>query len=102
MKSPVLGQSDFFQALKLVVMLFVGQTFMTVIFWIGVTSTVWPINIIMVFELFCCVCMVCKIMQFSETQNAREIGFVPFAVMMFLCLSFTSFWSLLMVGCSND
>ena len=75
---------------------------MTVSVWMGITKQIIVVSIIMVLLIILCIFSLMLLLQYTENPDIKKLQLVPCSIMMLLALSFTSFWSCLMVGCSNE
>ena len=98
----ILGSDDFNDALKRTLVLYRFQTPLTVLAWLSITSQNYAISSMTAIMIILSMWAAMTIFQYTEVRDERKFGMIPCAVFFILCLSFTSFWSLLMVGCSND
>ena len=69
MNQVVLEQNDFIVALKMVIILFVGPTLMSVALLIAVASSVSFINLLTLCLLIICLCFAAKLLQFTGSHD---------------------------------
>ena len=101
MRRPVLGSRNLKQTLGIMIGFFAIQLPLTILGWFRVTSQNLIISSITLLLIVLAVRSVSTIFDYTANDQTQKFKLIPCAIIMVLSQSFVSFWSLLMVGCSN-